>query len=375
MRCNCFILTGVFIVVSICFSQVVYGEQTVVMEEPKPESSVPKPAGDSKEAESVPVSVESGPVIIFEKVVHDFGNIKPGSNNVCEFKFSNTGDGLLKITKVSKTCGCTPFELAKKEYEPGEEGVLKVEYHASRHTGSIRKTLYVSSNDETKSKVELTIKADIVSKIAYQPKKINLVLNKEDGGCPAITIRSLDGKPFSIKDFKTVGRTRFARGAITADYKSSVKAKKFVLQPKVDIEKLGQELGGRIEITLGYPKEDVISIPFEVLPRFKITPPSLIVYKAEPGTSVTKEVWILNNYDEDFEVESTSTQKGAIKVLSQEKVDNRYKFELEIKPPPPQEGQKRFFTDAFYVNIKGGERLKIACRVFYPRKTEQSSPS
>jgi hypothetical protein len=118
----------------------------------------------------------------------------------------------------------------------------------------------------------------------------------------------------------------------------------------------------------------VISIPFEVLPRFKITPPSIIVYKAELEKPVTREVWILSNYDEDFEVESTSAQEGTIKVLSQEKIDNRYKFELEITPPATEKGQKGFFTDVFFVNIKGGERLTIACRMFYLRKAEKSPP-
>jgi hypothetical protein len=325
-------------------------------------------------AETVPASIKGGPEITFEKVVHDFGNIKPGSKNVCEFKFTNTGDSLLKITEVSKSCGCTPYTLAKMEYEPNESGSLKVEYHASTQPVSVKKTLFVSSNDEAKPRVELVIKAEIVSKMDYQPKNLDLSLNKENAGCPAITIKSFDGKPFSIKGFKAIGQLKPIENAITADYNSSVEATEFVLQPKVDIEKLRVELSGRIEITLTHPESDVISIPFEVLPRFKITPPSLIV-KAEPGKPATREVWILSNYDEDFEVESTSTQEGAIKVLSQEKIDNRYKVELEITPPATEKGRRGFFTDTFFVNIKGGEILKIPCRMVYVRKAEKSPPT
>jgi hypothetical protein len=350
-------------------------EQAVAAEESKPELTVPEPTTGSAKAETAPQSVKGGPEITFEKVVHDFGNIEPGSKNICEFKFTNTGDSLLKITEVSKSCGCTPYTLAKMEYEPGESGTLKVEYDASKQPTSVRKTLSVSSNDEAKPKVELVIKAEIVSKIDYQPKKLDLSLNKGNAGCPAITVKSLDGKPFSIKGFKAIGQLKPTENVITADYNSSVEATEFVLQPKVDVEKLREVSGGSIEITLTHPESDVISIPFEVLPRFKITPPSIIVYKAELEKPVTREVWILSNYDEDFEVESTSTQEGAIKVLSQEKIDNRYKFELEITPPATEKGQKGFFTDVFFVNIKGGERLKIACRMFYLRKTEKSPPT
>jgi hypothetical protein len=374
MKRNCLIST-VLIVASACLLQIGCEEQAVAVAESKPELAAPEPASSSAKAETVPASVKGGPAITFEKVVHDFGNIKPGSKNVCEFKFTNTGGSLLKITEVSKSCGCTPYTLAKMEYEPSESGTLKVEYHASTQPASAKKTLFVSSNDEAKPKVELVIKAEIVAKVDCQPKKLDLLLNKENAGCPAITIKSFDGKPFSIKGFKAIGQLKSIENVITADYNSSVEATEFVLQPKVDVEKLREVSGGSIEITLTHPESNVISIPFELLPRFKITPPLIIIYKADLEKSVTRDVWILSNYDEDFEIESTSSQKGAIKVLSQEKIGNRYKFELEIMPPATEKGRKGFFTDTFFVNIKGGERLKIDCRMFYVRKTEKSPPT
>jgi hypothetical protein len=85
---------------------------------------------------------------------------------------------------------------------------------------------------------------------------------------------------------------------------------------------------------------------------------------AQPQKSLTREIWVLNNYGEDFEVESTSSKEGIIKVLCQEKVGNRYKFELEIIPPRLAEG-KRVFTDVFYVKIKGHKTLELNCRGFY----------
>jgi hypothetical protein len=361
MRHNCLILTVLFVAFA-CLLQIGC-EGHVVAAESEPDLITSEPVTGSAEAETAPQSDEGGPEITFEKTVHDFGDIGPGSKNVCEFKFTNTGDSLLKITKVSKTCGCTPYTLEKKKYEPGESGALKVSYKAGVRPTSIIKRLFVSSNDKANPKVELTLKGKIALKIDYRPKKLELLLNKENAGCPEITIKSLDGKPFSIKRFKSTG------GVITADFDSSVEATEFILQPKVDIEKLRKGLNGHIEITLTHPEESVAVVSFSMLPRFKIAPPSLIVYKAESERPVTREVWILSNYDEEFEVESTSTQKGAIKVLSQGRKDNRYRFELEITPPAPTKGKGRFFTDKFFVNIKGGERLEVTCRIFYSKKT------
>ena len=130
-------------------------------------------------------------------------------------------------------------------------------------------------------------------------------------------------------------------------------------------------MNGNIQITLTHHGYNKVTIPFKVLQRFKTEPPSVVVFKATPQKPITKELWILNNYDEDFEVESTSSQKGIIKVLNQEKVGNRYKFELEITPPAPK-GKRKFFNDVFLVNIKGGEKLRVTCRGFYSKKHRDS---
>lgn len=300
------------------------------------------------------------PKIVVLKPIHDFGKIGPGTKNTCEFKFTNTGDSLLKINKIQTTCGCTVPELAKKEYAPGESGTINVRYSSPKTQGAVTKHLYIHSNAQNNPKARLTIKAGVVLKIAYEPKKLNLLLKDENAGCGQITIKSLDGQPFSIKRFKSTGNS------ITADIDSSVEAMEFVLQPKVDIEKLKKSLNGRIEISLTHPQGDTVIIPFKALPRFKISPPSIIAFNAEPQKPIHKELWILNNYDEDFEIESTSSKNGIIKVLSQKKVDNRYQFELEIMPPAAQD-KKRVFSDVFYVNIKGGEKLHVNCRGFYAR--------
>ncbi|HDZ69236.1 MAG TPA: DUF1573 domain-containing protein [Phycisphaerales bacterium] len=361
MKRNCLILT-VLVAGAVCLLQIGCQEQSEVAPKSQPDLTSPRSAISPAGAQvTEPEANEPEPKITFEKVVHDFGEVGPETKNICEFKFTNTGDGPLKITKVTKTCGCTPYTLEKTEYAPGESGILKVKYNSSKRPGLTTRRLFMSSNDKNNPKVALTIKAKIVLKVDYEPKRLNLLLGDENADCPEITIRSLDNQPFAIKGFKSTANS------ITIDYDGSVKAMKFVLQPKVNMEKLQKSMNGRIEISLTHPQVDTITIPFNALPEFKISPPALIVFNAEPQKPVTKQVWILNNYEEDFEVESVSSKKNIIRVLSQEKVGNRYKFELQIMPPAA-EGKARIFTDVFFVNIKGGEKLEIACRGFYARK-------
>jgi len=88
------------------------------------------------------------PGISFEKTVFDLGGVGQGTKNTCESKFTNTGRGLLKIGKISRTCGCTVFHLDKKEYPPGETGTIKVSYTSGKSTATTQKSIYVSTNDK-----------------------------------------------------------------------------------------------------------------------------------------------------------------------------------------------------------------------------------
>ncbi len=87
--------------------------------------------------------VTAGPGIAFEKVTHNFGDVGPGTNQLCEFRFTNTGNSVLKIGEVTKVCGCTPFSLDKTEYAPGESGTLRVRYYAEPPYGNTKKQLFV----------------------------------------------------------------------------------------------------------------------------------------------------------------------------------------------------------------------------------------
>jgi hypothetical protein len=89
----------------------------------------------------------------------------------------------------------------------------------------------------------------------------------------------------------------------------------------------------------------------------------IIVFYAKPREPTVRKVLILNNYGEDFEVQSTSSENGFIRVLNQKKVNNGYQFEVEITPPDAE--GKTNFNDKLLVNIKGQEQLVISCRGFY----------
>jgi hypothetical protein len=314
-------------------------------------------ADSSEKAEAEPQNDNAAPIITFENKIADFGQVGvTSSKKVAEFKFTNTGGGLLKIKEVEKCCGVVT-KVDKTEIAPGESGVVKAEFQAFQKPGMYMKNIYVNSNDKTQPRLALTIKAMVVSKVSYSPKRLRLFHEEDNAGCPKIVINSLDDQPFSITKFSSTGES------ITADIDSSVEATKFVLSPVVDIEKLNKNPKGRINISLTHPEENTAQITFDMLPKFSTEPPLIIAFNAAPEKAIVRKVTVLNNYGGSFEIESVSSPQNAIKVLSQKKISDGYQLMVEMTPPA-SEG-KTFFTDVLVIKIKGSDELQVVCRVFY----------
>jgi hypothetical protein len=304
--------------------------------------------------------VITAPRIKFEKTTHDFGNVGPGTKNYCEFRFINDGNGVLRIGEITQVCGCTPFALEKKEYAPGEIGILRVGYYADLQYGNTKKQLFVHTNDRQNPRIALNIESRIVSKVDFEPKSLRLSLKHQNAGCPQIVIASLDNQAFSIRSFKSSGNS------ITADYNPSVRATSFVLQPKVDMARLEQSLRGRIDIELTHPECKAISIGIDTLPRYNITPRPIVARNVLVNEVVTKRVRIQNNYNDDFELESVYSKKGTIKLLKSQKLDDGYELELSITPPA-QRRRVGVFTDEVVVKLKGEKDIKIPFSGHFPR--------
>jgi hypothetical protein len=94
----------------------------------------------------------NAPEIVFEKEVIDYGTVKYDSDGTREFKFKNTGKEPLIIYSATGSCGCTVPTAPKEPIKPGETGVIKVHYDTKR-VGSFEKTVTVSSNAKTPSKI------------------------------------------------------------------------------------------------------------------------------------------------------------------------------------------------------------------------------
>ena len=303
----------------------------------------------------------SGPVMTFEKTVHDFGEINRLSKQICEFHFRNTGGTVLNVQKkINSTCGCTVPVLTKTDYAPGETGVIKVTFSAGSSVGKMQKLITVHSNDSQRALRRLTVKANIIQQIIVTPASLTLSPNNKNAGCVPITLKSRDGMPFAITQIRSSGN------AITVPIDPNLKATAHTLEPAADLKKLETRPLGFLLVTTTHPKCKTVNIKFTMLREYQFKPSYLFLTNTEPNKPVTREVWLTNNYDQVFTVEDVSSPRNLVRLLSQETVPtvNKNEFtcrlKLSITPPPVTKG--KMFMDVLAVRLDNGKILHLTCR-------------
>jgi hypothetical protein len=268
------------------------------------------------------------------------------------------GSDVLKIDRVHGTCKCTVPELQKKEYAPGESGQIAVQFHAPKYQGPTTQHLTVFSNDSNSPRVQLAIKAYVELKVAVTPEQMSLSLIAADGGVSPITLESTDGKEFAVTKVESTG------DIVSIEFDTKNSAEKHVLNPVVNSDNLKKYLNGFIVLTLTHPHCKSIRVQYSCLKEFDTSPSVIIIRNAVVGEIQKRPIYLTSNYNQPIEIESISSDKGIIKVISQEKTENQYKLTTEIAPPL-QEGQLRVFSDTLHIKLKGKEPIAVSCRGFY----------
>jgi hypothetical protein len=279
----------------------------------------------------------------------------------CIFKFRNTGSGILEVQNVIRRQGCKSFTLfnAKKTYAPGETGTLEIPYNAGQQLGPVSENIDVATNDSNNPKITLTIKTVVEDKVYYEPRHIRLSFDKENAGCPKIILTSVDGKPFSIREFSVNGNSIFA------PINSMEKSSSYSLQPTVYIGLLRKKPQGEIRLTLDHPECQSIVIPFEALPEFRISPASLTITNAMPQKPVIRTVEVVNNYKQPFTIKSNVSDSNIMTILDSKPISDGYSFTIQIVPP---DVQGKSFSDTIKLHTADDRDIEIKCLGFYDRQ-------
>jgi len=106
-----------------------------------------------------------GPVITFDKKVHDFGDMFQGDKVEETFYFTNTGNEPLVITNVQVTCGCTtPKGWPRDPIAPGGKGELTVGFNSAGKMNRQNKVVTVVSNATNADGSQISFTANVLEK-------------------------------------------------------------------------------------------------------------------------------------------------------------------------------------------------------------------
>ncbi|MCZ4245080.1 DUF1573 domain-containing protein [Pedobacter punctiformis] len=98
----------------------------------------------------------------FESETHDFGKVVLNKPVSFDFKYTNTGEEPLIITKAEGSCGCTVPKYTTTPLKKGESGTISVTFNPAGSPMPFTKTVTITSNAKTPVKV-LYIKGETVA--------------------------------------------------------------------------------------------------------------------------------------------------------------------------------------------------------------------
>lgn len=342
-----------------------------------PSIQAPTPAKPVVKAASRPAEAVKGPKLLVTKDVHDFGNVGPATDHVCNFTLQNIGTETLIIDTVQSTCGCSVPKMQKNEYAPGESGAIEVRFHAPSSKGTTKKQLYIISNDPSNPRAQLEIQATIQVNVEIEPHEVSLMLNKPNAGLVPITIKGLDDRKFSIT------KVTSTNNVISCPFDPTRKATEFVLQPVADTALLAKFLSGVISIEVDHPQGGTLLVRYSTLPQYEINRPRIILQNAKPGQVERKEVLITSHYGDTLKIKNSSSRMGMMKIVEQKMVEspqttdikdqpdlnmktveqqsgvNSLNLTIEISIPQQEAANKRYISDELKITFENDQEIVI----------------
>ncbi|MEM6261124.1 MAG: DUF1573 domain-containing protein [Bacteroidota bacterium] len=136
------------------------GEVTV-NETPKPAAAPAAPAAPKKPSYIEKAEAMEASSVEFASTEHDFGTVTDGDLVRHTFEFTNTGAAPIVIQRAKPSCGCTTPNWTKEPIQPGEKGVIEVEFNTKNKPGMQTKTVTVTGNFADQINKVLKIKGEV----------------------------------------------------------------------------------------------------------------------------------------------------------------------------------------------------------------------
>jgi len=277
------------------------------------------------------------PRLVFEELVHDFGNLGQKQDTKHIFKFRNSGEVLLVIDNVKATCGCTGTLLSKNEIPPGGEGEIEVTFRTGMSSGKKKKRIDVYSNDPENPSIKLYITANIIVPVEVKPRSLYWLAEKDEPSKRKIEFL-----------YQPDHETKIVK------LESSSPALKATFRPKSDGEAAGYDIDiefdgslpvgdfrERLTIVTDNPKHPSLQVKINgrVTGAIRVVPNSINFGVIRDDLPPARDIRVYAKNQQDFKITAIESANPLISTeLTRDDASNGYRVTVRLTDKPPRGG-------------------------------------
>jgi hypothetical protein len=116
----------------------------------------------------------AAPELSVERGSFNFGTVAQGKKVQHNFTIRNNGDAPLQIRQLSASCGCTAAKPSASTIPPGRSGEIQVVFDSTNFSGSVEKTVTMSSNAGRQPSYVFKLVGNVVEALQLTPRQLNL---------------------------------------------------------------------------------------------------------------------------------------------------------------------------------------------------------
>ncbi len=315
---------------------------------------------------TVPVAAETTaqPKIHSDKPVHKFG--KAWNDKIIEHTFviKNVGQAPLQIKGVRNTCGCAVVKVEPQTLAPGASLEVKVKLNPKNLEKTVKKSVYIESNDPTKPLLALSFEGEVRRPITMVPAfaRFKALDRLAPSTLDVTLINNLD-EPM------TLANPRSSVKGVSVKIAELEKGKKYKVTLTANPPYTGNVFHGKVTLDTGMKKrpEYVVSFFGRLPPPVEIRPATVFNLGTLDNTKeYSRTVHVVSTDGSSFGISEISSNNWRV-LPSVREVSPGRDYEVQITARPPYE----WGINRGYVTFKTGsgpmDRLTVQVYGELPR--------
>jgi hypothetical protein len=233
-----------------------------------------------------------GPRIQFATPYYDFGRVKAGDPVKYTYVFTNTGDRLLILNSVQPGCGCTTAGDWTKQVEPGQTGIIPIQFNTAGQPNVVFKQVTVTCNALSQPVLYLQFRGTLYKPFDFIPPMVVLNIPPDVGTASGVvTITNNMEEPLELSAPESNNRL-FAAELIT---NTPGKGYQLIISTVPPMPQ--GYVQGQISLRTSWTNQPVITVPVtaNVQPAVTVIPSFITLPSGPLAKAVTNFVTIQNN--------------------------------------------------------------------------------